>query len=93
MVWLAGMRAVCIDTRFRYGAGAGLPPFGFAVLGSVYTVVEVNDYKYDHPRGTFLVLLELGDDDEWEAEHFRPVKNTDISIFHQMLVPSPRVRA
>lgn len=99
--WFAGMKVVCVDTDWTHpelaaylvSRGAVLP-----VTGKIYTIREIGP----HMDGTICVRVReilnpvipypgfKDGEPSFEARRFRPVqpRQTDISIFTQMLNPS-----
>lgn len=64
--------------------------------GDVFTIRKIVDYTNDHPGGAVCLCFEeivcsihpkFGKEYAFKKCHFRPVKETDISIFTEMLAP------
>jgi hypothetical protein len=97
-----GQQVVCIDAdwsgKFDMGDCPNRP-----VKGEVYTIRGFR--APPHPEGVGVFLEEVvnapfdygmfGDVREpcFRAARFRPVRKTDISIFHKLLAPTPKVDA
>jgi hypothetical protein len=81
-----GQKVVCVDVRIVDGH---LRPLA---KGCVYTIRQLATRK-GHPA-VFLAEIDRtddeGPDDPFYAWRFRPVINTDISIFKAMLVNPPK---
>lgn len=102
MNWHIGQRVVCVRDDFQFlpcqVARGGVPK-----KGSVYTIRGFNIASPENPiigTGCGFYLVEVinpqcrYDDVGWREMSFdqcafRPVKETDISIFHAMLDPVP----
>lgn len=85
-----GQKVVCVEDKGQRGR----PPF--AVKGNIYTIsdmVTLPDYCIGAVRLEELAHA-MTEPHEWLfAWRFRPVKETDISIFTAMLAPKPKEKA
>lgn len=95
MTFRVGMKCACINDGSAdprpWGRDADVP-----VVGTIYTIVRTF-VEFDPFDGDHHLMLELGEiknTKAWQrgyaAERFRPVvsRQTDISIFRALLVPS-----
>jgi hypothetical protein len=67
-----------------------LPPDAHCPAGGKdYTIVDMERSSDDE---VFLALFEIEGDRTWQGRWFRPLdeRATDISVFQQALIPSPR---
>lgn len=85
--WRPGMQCVCInDDWSRFAHANRQLPSNHPVKGRVYDVIELDLYR----NRLYLVLLQIDKMHCWLADHFRPVKPTDISKLKALLAPIPK---
>lgn len=77
-----GVRCICIVATDEWRPDrnpADVPELGFPVRGEVYTIATVED----EPEGLFLTLFELGEDDLFDVDSFRPLVSEadDVALF------------
>lgn len=91
MAFHRGQEVVCVKAGEWLVLDGEGPPASAHVphYGEHFLVNSIHEYS---DGSTFLTLIGCSRKDLWAAEEFRPVKTTDISLFHQMLAPSPKAR-
>lgn len=100
MTLFVGQKVICVNAGMvpQYGSMSyGIwDPDEALIDGHIYTIRRVYIYCEEYcvwlneiARSDFCRRL-YGDDIGYGAARFRPVKATDISIFHQILAPSPK---
>lgn len=96
MTFHIGQKVVCVDGKTHFGHGTEITP----TKGTVYTVrsvflcgfhgttkIRLNEI-HNEPMRYMTGVEECG----FGAYRFRPVRETDISIFKAMLVTPPKQR-
>lgn len=89
MSFHVGQKVVCVDDS---PPRSGLTFKAHPVKGRVYTIAAIGSMDGE-PAVDLVELGKLGaclQYPDWLASRFRPVKETDISIFTSMLVPTPK---
>lgn len=98
MGFRVGMKVICVDDDWYGPHDLPLPMLEFVknlpVKGNVYRVRSINS---DDPVA-FILLAEIinplppepHDEVHFNSEYFRPVVETSIAIFEEMLTPSSR---
>jgi hypothetical protein len=102
MTFRVGQRVVCVDDDFpeEYFYGDGTPNLPYS--GGVYTVRDLCMWSFNgdthpgiyleevvNPERRWIRPIAIAEHPFW-AGRFRPVKETDISIFTAMLAPTPK---
>lgn len=82
--WYVGQKIVCIEDGAFDPVDEGVVNTPDPIKGSVYTINGIDPDPFLAFR-----LEELPFNVLYEADCFRPVRTTDISIFTQMLKPVP----
>lgn len=87
-----GQRVVCIVDAEWVLAVTQVPCTGaLPVKGCVYTIRSITAAVVVYGGKVVDLWLELHElSGEYEASAFRPVRNTDISVFTDLLAPTPK---
>jgi hypothetical protein len=98
MAFHVGQKVVCVNAS-RPARRVYLPDDKLPLTGGIYTVREISDSE----GTTCLLLNEIINkprqfregfcEGAFTASRFRPVKTTDIEVFHRLLAPTGKRKA
>ncbi|HYT41916.1 MAG TPA: hypothetical protein VEP90_06190 [Methylomirabilota bacterium] len=93
-------QVVCIRDDWMWITNTGYEPWGFPIKNGIYTIAWIGKWPESFPSlceiclilHEFSQIYENGAYQAFDAECFRPVKDTSIEVFRSTLITPPRVK-